>query len=120
MSSRKMRLVATLSESPQGAALGFEGRTYGEWLSDFGGFTGRIDDPFGQWHEVSVRVFDGADPNLYLDFTFDEQSEAGLPWPDLSDGQAVLKEWDLVGHPEVRWVSDYIAPEDPPRWGLHP
>ncbi len=122
MDVRRMRVIATLTSTPQGAALGFEGSTLGQWLAEFGGFVGKIDDPFGQWHEVSMAAFDGADPNLFVDFMFEEQSEVGVTFNDdaLTDDQVVLSEWPLVDHPATRSAADYLGPDDgPPRWGLH-
>lgn len=70
---------------------------------------------------MAVRVLPSACYRQRVEhFVFEEQFEAGVVWPELADRQAVLAEWELVGHPEVRSAGDYLGPADsPPRWGRY-
>lgn len=107
---RKMRIVAFLRPT------GFPGQTLGDWLIDNNGPVGSIVDPFGESHQVSVEALADRDRARFLDFRFEEETQIdGVGWDDLDTDEAELKEWELVGHPPERSMSDYIAmyPDSP-------
>ncbi|HMT33645.1 hypothetical protein GII33_22720 (plasmid) [Gordonia pseudamarae] len=101
---RKMRIVAFLRPT------GYPGQTLGDWLIDNSGPVGAIVDPFGESHQVTVAALADRDPGLFLDFRFEEETQIdGVGWDALNPDEAQLKEWDLVGHPAKRCISDYVA-----------
>lgn len=80
------------------------GRTLGSYLEEFEGPTCKIDDPLGTIHEVSLEPFSDADPSSFLQFSFVFPLE-GVDFPDLVDGEVVLKEFELPGDIELPWES---------------
>lgn len=80
------------------------GRTLGSYLDDFGGFRGRVDDPLGTWHDISLEGFEGADRDDFLEIRFYLPSE-GHGFPPLEEGETVLKEFSLPDGVQVPYPS---------------
>jgi hypothetical protein len=103
---QEVRLTARLSErDPNERFRSMEGvpqtgRTLGSYLDEFGGHKVQIDDPIGNWHEVSLEDFEGASPDSFLEirFYFPARGEA---FPPLGAGERVLKEFVLPEGVEV-------------------
>ena len=104
---RRMRMVVSLVEVPFGAKYGFKGTTLGEYLADADRYTITTDDPFGEYHEVSLEAFADADRDLFLDFRFEEEKTPGDEWSELGDNEVALKEWELVDQPAE--MPDYAS-----------
>lgn len=45
--TERVRVAAELSAFNYAARFGYPGRTLGDYLADFGGWDGYVDDPFG-------------------------------------------------------------------------
>jgi hypothetical protein len=101
---KRVRLIGeTFATNVVKERWGGVGRTLGSYLADAAnGVDLRLDDPFGDWHTISLAPFAAEDPNRWLQFTFvvsrdDDDFDHD---PALNRGAVVLKEYDLPADAE--------------------
>lgn len=80
------------------------GKTLADQRATFGGDRGLVDDPLGEWHEISLEPFAEQDPGQFflLSFVFPPE---GVAFPDLTPGEVVLKEYELPEGTVLPWES---------------
>lgn len=97
----RVRIAAEASVIDYAARFGYEGRTIASYLEEFGGWDGYVEDPYDTRQLVSLRVFDGADPRLFLKIMFIVPQIPGDDFPTLYGDAVILKEYEL---PEGTYV----------------
>ncbi|WP_238423045.1 hypothetical protein [Gordonia sp. 'Campus'] len=93
--TERVRVAAELSAFNYAARFGYPGRTLGDYLADFGGWDGYVEDPFGTRPWISLRAFDGADLSLFLKLMFIVPEVAGVDFRPLSGDAIILAEYTL-------------------------
>ncbi|MFE0750705.1 hypothetical protein [Gordonia sp. NPDC058843] len=91
----RVRIAAEVSAIDYAARFGYAGRTLGNYLAEFGGHDGYVEDPYGTRQWVSLRAFDGADPDLFLKIMFIVPEIPGDDFPALYSDAVILKEYVL-------------------------
>ncbi|MFH5208797.1 hypothetical protein ACHIPZ_11395 [Antrihabitans sp. NCIMB 15449] len=71
------------------------GRTIASYLEEFGGWDGYVEDSYDTRQFVSLRAFDGADPELFLKIMFIVPAIPGDDFPALYGDAVILKEYTL-------------------------
>lgn len=98
--SRKARIAAfwTRYDYTPGfppAAREYRANTLNDYLIEFGGWSGPIEDPFGRRHEISLRPFAHLPPNVYIKFRFEFLSPDRDEFAPETDGAVVLTEYEV-------------------------
>jgi hypothetical protein len=108
---KRVRLIGeTSSTNVAKARWGGEGCTLGSYRADaVNGVDLRLDDPWGEWHTISLAPFADEDPGRWLAFSWVETRDGGdfPPEPALARGAVILKEFELP--------ADTDPPEVTPR-----
>lgn len=89
------------------------GRTLGSYRADApNGVDLPLDDPWGEWHTISLAPFADQDPDRWLVFVWVELRDGGNfpPHPGLDRGAVILKEYDLPA--DAQLPDTVITPRD--------
>jgi hypothetical protein len=103
-----VRLIGETSETNVAKArFGGTGCTLGSYRADAAnGVDLQLDDPWGEWHTISLAPFADQDPDRWLLFFWVESDDGDFPpEPALARGAVILKEFDLPADAEPPTVT---------------